>query len=135
VAYYIALVHKDEDSAYGISFPDIPGCYSAADDAAALLANASEALDLWFEDAAAVSPRGMAEIRAEVADDLAAGAFLLAVPYVRRTRRQKRVNVSLDVGTVDAIDEAAAGMKMTRSAFIALSAENEIRGRHMRGSD
>lgn len=29
---YFALVHKDEVGAYGISFPDLPGCFSAADD-------------------------------------------------------------------------------------------------------
>ena len=28
---YIALVHKDADSAWGVSFPDLPGCFSAAD--------------------------------------------------------------------------------------------------------
>ncbi|MDI6026348.1 type II toxin-antitoxin system HicB family antitoxin [Corticibacterium sp. UT-5YL-CI-8] len=29
--HYIALTHKDPDSAYGVSFPDIPGCFSAGD--------------------------------------------------------------------------------------------------------
>ncbi len=26
---YIALIHKDSDSDYGVSFPDFPGCVSA----------------------------------------------------------------------------------------------------------
>jgi predicted RNase H-like HicB family nuclease len=26
---YIALIHKDADSDYGVSFPDLPGCISA----------------------------------------------------------------------------------------------------------
>jgi predicted RNase H-like HicB family nuclease len=26
---YIAIIHKDEDSDYGVSFPDFPGCISA----------------------------------------------------------------------------------------------------------
>ena len=26
---YIAIVHKDKDSDYGVSFPDFPGCVSA----------------------------------------------------------------------------------------------------------
>jgi len=26
---YIALIHKDQDSDFGVSFPDFPGCYSA----------------------------------------------------------------------------------------------------------
>ena len=28
---YYALVHKDVDSAYGVTFPDLPGCFAAAD--------------------------------------------------------------------------------------------------------
>jgi predicted RNase H-like HicB family nuclease len=30
-AGYIALVHKDSDTSYGVSFPDVPGCISAGD--------------------------------------------------------------------------------------------------------
>ena len=28
---YFALIHKDSGSAYGVTFPDLPGCFSAAD--------------------------------------------------------------------------------------------------------
>ena len=125
---YLALVEKDDDSAWGVSFPELPGCFSAADEFADILPNAAEALDLWFEDAADVPPRDPARVRTEVADDLARGAFLIAVPHVRRTTRQKRVNISLDAGTLDAIDSTARAMKLTRSAFIALATANEIRG-------
>ena len=31
MACYIALVHKDEGTSYGVSFPDVPGCISAGD--------------------------------------------------------------------------------------------------------
>jgi predicted RNase H-like HicB family nuclease len=30
-AGYIALIHKDHDTSYGVSFPDVPGCVSAGD--------------------------------------------------------------------------------------------------------
>ena len=89
---------------------------------------AAEAVELWFEDGEAIEPRGIDAIRAEVGADLQAGAFLIAVPYVRRTGRQRRVNISLDTGTLDAIDTAAKAMSLTRSAFIAQAAANEIRG-------
>ncbi len=127
---YLALVHKDETSAYGLSFPDLPGCFSAADDYADIISKAAEALDLWFEDQAEVEPRDFAAIRAEVADELRDGAFLVAIPYVRRTTRQTRVNISLDVGTLDAIDTAAKALSLTRSAFISMATTNEIRGGH-----
>lgn len=42
-------MHKDADSAYGMTFPDAPGCFSAADEADDIFAMASEALELWAE--------------------------------------------------------------------------------------
>jgi predicted RNase H-like HicB family nuclease len=41
---YIALVHKDEGTSYGMSFPDVPGCISAGDTFEEAVANAAEAL-------------------------------------------------------------------------------------------
>jgi hypothetical protein len=29
--HYIALIHKDADSSYGVSFPDVPGVIAAGD--------------------------------------------------------------------------------------------------------
>ncbi|MCC3245958.1 type II toxin-antitoxin system HicB family antitoxin [Methylocystis sp. WRRC1] len=46
---YIVIVHKDENSAYGMTFPDAPGCFSAADEIDDLFAMAGEALELWAE--------------------------------------------------------------------------------------
>jgi predicted RNase H-like HicB family nuclease len=44
MASYIALVHKDEDTSYGVSFPDVPGCIAAGDTFEEALGNAAEAL-------------------------------------------------------------------------------------------
>jgi predicted RNase H-like HicB family nuclease len=43
-AGYIALVHKDKSTSYGVSFPDVPGCISAGDTFEEAIANASQAL-------------------------------------------------------------------------------------------
>lgn len=127
---YIAVVHKDSDSAYGVSFPDLPGCFSAADELKDVLPNACEALELWFEDKPEVAPSDIGVIARQCADDLANGAFLLAVPRVTTAGKLVRVNLSLDRGMVDAIDTAAAARRLTRSAFLAEAARNEIQGAH-----
>jgi len=44
MAGYIALVHKDEGTSYGVSFPDVPGCISAGDTFEEAVANAADAL-------------------------------------------------------------------------------------------
>lgn len=127
---YLALVHKEAGRAYGLSFPDLPGCYAASDDETTILRAGIEALELWFEDAPPVAPRGPEAISRDVAADLAAGAFLIAVPLVQPQTRQKRVNISLDAGTLQAIDAAADGLGLTRSGYLAMAALNEIRGGH-----
>ena len=124
--YFYAVVHKDEGSAYGVQFPDLPGCFSAADRIEDVLPHACEALEFWFEDSADVTPRQLEDVRALVAGDLAAGAFLIAVPRIRRTGRQVRANISLDRGMLDAIDRAADERSLTRSAFLVDAARNEI---------
>jgi len=130
--HYYAVVHKDRDSAYGVSFPDLPGCFSAADTKEELLPNAIEALELWFEDQEEVAARDIEEVQADadVKAELAEGAFLLAVPHIVKTSKFARVNISMDKGMLDAIDTAAALRKMPRSAFIVEATRNEIEGRH-----
>lgn len=127
---YHAVVHKDEDSAWGVHFPDLPGCFSAADDLADVQANASEAVMLYLEGQKAPEPSAIEKIRQMAADDLAEGAFLLAVPYVYVSNRPQRINISIDRGVLDAIDAAATARKLTRSAFLTEAARNEIEGRH-----
>jgi len=88
MTHYIAIVHKDSDSAFGVIFPDLPGCFSAADEADQILANAKEALELWAEDAARLPPASDFDAlrgRADICEELAAGAFLMSVPFVRNS--------------------------------------------------
>ncbi|MBO9375956.1 CopG family transcriptional regulator [Sphingomonas histidinilytica] len=128
--YFYAIVHKDEDSAYGVHFPDLPGCFSAADDLDDVVPNAVEAMELWLEDQAEPTASSVTAIREQAAKDLAEGAFLIAVPRMTTSGKLTRVNLSLDMGTLAAIDMAARDRKLTRSAFLAEAARNEIQGRH-----
>ena len=48
--HYIALIHKEPDSAYGVSFPDVPGVIASAASLDAALAEAREALAFAAED-------------------------------------------------------------------------------------
>lgn len=50
MTHYIALIHKDADSIYGISFPDVPGVIAAADTLDTALSEAAEALAFAAED-------------------------------------------------------------------------------------
>ena len=67
---YIGIVHKDPKSAWGITFPDAPGCFSASDEIDDLFPNAAEALELWSEARVADGlpipvPRELSELHAD----------------------------------------------------------------------
>jgi predicted RNase H-like HicB family nuclease len=95
MAGYVALVHKDEGTSYGVSFPDVPGCVSAGDTMEEALANAAEALAghlaLMRADGDPIPrPRGLGAIKAdlEFSDDLK-GAIVRTVAPVAATVHAK----------------------------------------------
>ncbi len=124
--HYVAVINKDPGSAYGVQFPEVPGCYSAADSFDDIVPNAIEALSLFFEDGEPVPPRGIEAVREQAAESIAEGAVLMMIPYVRDRKRVVRVNLSLEKGFVDTLDEAARMRGMTRSAFVQKAATREI---------
>ena len=129
--HYIAIIHKDEGSAYGISFPDLPGCFSAADAEADIIPNALEAIELFLEPEFKLpEPSGIGKIKSDplVAADLAEGAYLMSIPYHFNPGRSTRVNITLNKGLLRLVDEEAVRRKMTRSALLAQAAEREVLG-------
>lgn len=128
--YYYGVVHKDEDSAFGVHFPDLPGCFSAADSMEDIVPNAVEALSLWFEDEEECPASPIEAVKAKAGDDLAEGAFLVMVPFIGNSSKTARVNLSMDRAMLAAIDQAAEARRLTRSAFLVEAARNEIEGRH-----
>lgn len=128
--YFTAIVHKDEDSAFGLTFPDLPGAFAAADTWEGIPAAATEALDLWFEDQPDVTPASLDQIRQrpDVVAALAERAVLMPVPYIPADTALARANISLERGLLRAIDETAKARGMTRSSFIASAARRELIG-------
>ncbi|WP_165217387.1 type II toxin-antitoxin system HicB family antitoxin [Affinirhizobium pseudoryzae] len=126
--HYIALVHRDADSAFGVSFPDVPGVFSAADAEEDIIANAIEALRLWAEDETLPQPSAIERVieRDDIRAELATGAFLVRVPLIEDDSRVVRANVTFEAGTLKAIDAEAARRGLTRSAFLASCARKEI---------
>ncbi len=131
MTYYIGIVHKDEGSSYGISFPDLPGCFSAGEDLGELERNAIEAIELFLdgEEVEKFPARDMNAIEATLADE-ETGYTLMAVPFLRSGGRTVRVNFTVDASTLAAIDAAARRRNLSRSAFLVSAAHNEMAGAH-----
>ncbi len=118
---YFAIVHKDRDSSFGITFPDLPGCFSASDTEADVYANAQQALSLYMLDAAEMAaPRSIESLRKDrdINADLASGAYLIGVPVVYSSSKQ-RYNVMLDRAQVESVDVLARRVGVSRSEYVA----------------
>lgn len=118
---YPALIHKEADSDYGVSFPDFPGCVTAGATPDEAHAMAEEALQGHVDcmiDAGLPVPEPTALARAY---ELAAEEEALVVTLVpaRVPQRARRVNVTIDAGLLEEIDRSAAARGMNRSAFLA----------------
>jgi predicted RNase H-like HicB family nuclease len=129
---YIAFIHKDPDSDYGVSFPDVPGCFSAGATIDEAVRNAVDALSghvrmLEADGDPVPAPRDFDAIMTDpdLAEDRE-GAMTTVVPLLRDRGSSTRINVSLDLGLLEAIDAAARERGQTRSAFLASAARREI---------
>ena len=130
---YFAIVHKDSDSAYGVVFPDVPGCFSAGDSLDEALANAIEALRLHAEalkdDGRNLPvPRTLDEILSDPDARPDVGQLLIAVPATLVAGDRAVVDIAADAALLDAIDAAARRSGLTRADFLAEAAREKIAG-------
>jgi predicted RNase H-like HicB family nuclease len=128
---YIAYVYKDPHSSFGVSFPDLPGCYGAGESYDEAIENAKVslreyALALADDGDEMPKPRTHSALAADTAEaiEMKAAAFVIEVPLLTAGTK-KRVNLSLDDRVLEAIDRACTltGAK-NRSAFLATIAMN-----------
>lgn len=126
MSHYIAIFDRAKDGTFGVTFPDAPGCTSAGATQDEAYRNAIEALHDWAEvrQEHCLGLPVARDIGALLADpdvkaDVAAGAAMIAVPCVARYGRTVRVQVTMDEGTLAAIDRAANLTAETRSGFLA----------------
>ncbi|MGY4303514.1 putative RNase H-like HicB family nuclease [Bradyrhizobium sp. USDA 4369] len=123
--HYIGLIHKDADSHFGVSFPDLPGVATAGttlDDARVM---AEEALALHIEglieDGEAVpEPSSLEQIMSD--RDNRSGVAVL-VPVKIDQPKTVRVNVTLPEDVLAQIDRYAAVHGFTRSGLLVQAAK------------
>src|SRR5262245_37069010 len=120
---YIGLIHKDEGSDYGVSFPDFPGVVTAGKDLDDARRMAEEALAFHIEgllEDGGVLPKAssLEDVMADPANK-AGVAILVAV----RSEAVKRVNVTFPEDVLAQIDRYARDHNMSRSGFLAQAAK------------
>ena len=132
--YYPALIRKDADSDFGVEFPDLPGCITAADTIDAALHHAEEALrfhvDGMLEDGEPVPPPTPIEHILE--SEQAHGAAIYLVRLLQAKGRAVRVNITLEENLLEQIDIEATRSGMSRSGFLSEAARTTLDERFVR---
>src|ERR1700687_3886976 len=120
---YIAYLHKDAKSDYGVSFPDFPGCITAGSTLEEARRMAVEALSLHIagmqEDGEEIpEPSTLDELRNDPAMK-GAVAFLVEAKEPEKT---VRINITARESQIAEIDNRARAAKLSRSAYMVIRA-------------
>ncbi|MCS4503431.1 hypothetical protein KBTX_03293 [wastewater metagenome] len=122
---YPVYVHPGDDStAHGVTIPDFPGCFSAADTWEELPKAIQEAIEVYCEgeDMPLPAPTPLEKLASD--ERYHDGVWMLIDVDVSRLNTQPvRLNVSLPGGLVQRIDAYARAHHLTRSGFLARAAE------------
>ncbi len=121
--HYPAVIDKDADSDFGVSFPDFPGCASAGSTLDEAVLGAHEALAghvaLMVADGDALPEPTPLEA---VAVNREASTIAITLVSVTLPGKMQRVNITMDEGLLDEIDSVADN----RSRFLTEAARAEL---------
>lgn len=133
---YAIVLHKDPASDYGVTVPDLPGCFSAGKTADDALAMAKEAIELHLEGL--IEDGGVIPLASPLESlrrnpEFAGGTWaIVTVDEADLRVKVARVGITMPQRVLDAIDRHAKAHGETRSGLLARAAVRYI-GRRAQG--
>ena len=125
---YIALIHKEKDSDFGVSFPDFPGLVSAGSDLDDARAMAEEALALHIdgliEDGDTIPKPTSLETIMKSPENREGVAVLIS--HRTTSTKSVRVNITLPEDVLHEIDRFSEANGLSRSGFLMRAAKREM---------
>ena len=135
---YIAVVHKEPGSDYGVSFPDFPGCITAGKTIDEAKDWAYEALLLHLEglleDGVGLpTPTNLEDLVADPENADAVAFLVISAPDAHG--KAKRINITMPEETLRRVDAAAKRRGLSRSSYLTRAAQEvmEQEGRNSTG--
>lgn len=123
---YPVIIHKDDGSAYGVTVPDFPGCFSAGDTVEEALENVQEAVELYMEgedmEDMGLPDASDFEVVARSADAAGGAIAMVNIDPSFLDKRVTRINVTVPMHALARIDRAAKAKGTSRSKFLVDSA-------------
>ena len=123
---YPVVIHKDDESVYGVTVPDLPGCFSAGDTLEEAVESAQEAIACHLEgllmDGEPIPAKELLETH-QSSEDYRDGIWaLVPVDISKLSSKTKRINITVPARVLAIVDEAAAREGETRSGLLARAA-------------
>ena len=129
--HFPVVLHSDDGVRYGVTVPDLPGCFSTGDTFDEALASVVEAIDLHLEgitedggDVPLVRTIGEHRANPDYADGVWAA---VEVDVSRFDGRAEKINITVPRNLLAKIDTYAKSHGATRSGFLADAARQAMR--------
>ncbi len=127
------VIHKDACSVYGVTVPDLPGCFSAGDSLDEAIESAREAIACHVEgllmDGEPIPARATLETH-QSNEDYRDGVWaIVAVDVSKLSSQTRRINITIPARVLDIVDQAAVREGRSRSGFLAKAALSYVQRR------
>jgi predicted RNase H-like HicB family nuclease len=120
---YPIVIHKDENSDFGVTFPDLPGCFSVGASIEEAIASSHEAAECHIEGMLLDSePIPVASAIENYKDnpDYKDGLWALVdIDISKLSLKAKRINITLPERLLSTVDHYARNHGETRSGLLA----------------
>jgi len=123
---YPVFLEKDSTSDYGVTVPDLLGCFSAGATVEEALENAQEAIlthveGLMMDNEVVPNPSAIEKLKAEIdTPDILWG--IVNVDLAKLSKEVKRINITMPENILSKIDSFAEREGETRSGLLASAA-------------
>ena len=118
IQYPVLIEPGDDKTAWGIIFPDLPGCFSASDDDRDILQNARDAVLLYLESLDEIPSPSDISAHIEHAQREGFVVSLVDIDLAAIEGPSKRININVPAALLTRIDIAAESQGKSRSAFM-----------------
>ena len=120
---YPVVIHKDKSSDYGVTVPDLPGCFSAGETMEDAMTQIVEAIECHLEgllfDGDAIPEVQSVEMHRKVKDFASGTWALVNVDLSKLASKAKRINITLPERVLALVDEQAKREGNSRSGLLA----------------
>ena len=127
---FIVVLHTDDGQRFGVTVPDLPGCFSGGDSLDVALASVREAIDMHvetlIEDGVTV-PVGASLTVHQANPDYSGGVWAVVdVPVEKYLGPAEKINITVPRLVLARIDEYARKHGMSRSGFLVEAAREAM---------